>query len=110
KKATVAQRVGAQSSSFPASPCLCGELQPSIRRLDVAEFDINALQLRVVLDRGEAVLASQAGLLVAAERHLDRGHVVVVEPAGPGLQPGDDPVAALQVAGKYTGGQPVFGG
>src|SRR6266478_3104950 len=72
---------------------------------DVAELDIDALQLRVVLDRGDAVLAADAGLLAAAERCLDRCDVVVVDPAYSRLEGGDNAVRTRQVAGEDPGGE-----
>src|SRR3546814_14466969 len=56
-----------------------------------------------------AVLPPDAGLLVAAERHFDRGDVVVVDPAGAGLQPGDDPVGAGDVGREDAGGEAELG-
>src|SRR3712207_5189592 len=81
----------------------------SVRRLDGAEIDVDALQLRVVLDRRLAVLAAEAGLLGAPEGQLDRGHVVVVDPAGAGLQPRDGAVAAREVLREDAGRQPEGG-
>lgn len=46
----------------------------------VGELDDDGLDLGVVVDAVGPVLAPHAGLLVAAERHLRREHVVVVHP------------------------------
>src|SRR5690606_32558244 len=39
----------------------------SVRRLDVSRLDIDGFELRIVVERGERVLAADAGLLEAAE-------------------------------------------
>ncbi len=59
-----------------------------------------------MLDGGTAVFAAEPGQLDAAERQFDRGDVVVVDPAGAGLQLGDDAVGARQIAREHAGGQP----
>src|SRR4029079_3752442 len=81
-----------------------------VRASDIAQFDIDTLQLCVVLDRGGAVLPTQTRPFVAAERHLDWGDAAVVDPAGAGLQTGDDPMAAGEIAGEHAGGQAEIGG
>src|SRR5687767_8971828 len=47
---------------------------PSVRCFDAAEIDVDALELRVVLDGGLAVLPAQARELGTPEGQLDRGH------------------------------------
>ena len=62
-----------------------------------------------MFDRGQPVFAPEAGGLVAAERKLDRGDVVLVDPARPRLQPRDHAMRARDVGGEDPGGQPEFG-
>lgn len=54
-------------------------------RLDLAQIGVDRLGLREVIDGLQPVLASDAGLLVAAERHLRRADIVVVDPDRSGL-------------------------
>src|SRR5690606_37894522 len=89
--------------------CWPADAAASVGRLHVTQLDVDALQLGVVFDGRVAVLAADAGLLVAAERHFDRRHVVVVDPAGAGLKPGHHPVRPGDVAGDHAGRQPEFG-
>ena len=85
------------------------ELLVAVGRIDVALGDIDALQLRVVLDRGSPVLAPESGQLDAAEGQLDRRHVVVVDPAGAGLQPRDDAMRAREIVGEDAGREAELG-
>ena len=72
--------------------------------------DVDRLHPAPVLERGAAVLAAEAGGLDAAEGRLDRGEVVGVDPGGAGVEPGDHPVGAGEVAGEDAGGEAVGGG
>src|SRR5215469_16761490 len=83
---------------------------PSVRRLDVAHGDVDALELRVMLDGGPPVLAAESRHLHAAERQLDGSHVVVVDPAGAGLQAGNHPVSAAEITGEDSGRQAKLAG
>ena len=47
------------------------------------EWDPDALFLQVTLERGPAVVAADAGLLVATKRHRRIKETVGVDPAGP---------------------------
>src|SRR5438128_1570396 len=88
---------------------MASPIQHSIWRLDIAEGDIDALELGVMLDSRARILAAEAGELVAAEGQLDRRDIVLVDPAGAGLELSDDPVAAGQVGGEDAGGKTVLG-
>ena len=52
----------------------------------------------------------EARHLHAAERQFDRRYVVVIDPAGAGLQARDHAVRASQIVGEYAGRQAEFGG
>ena len=77
-----------------------------VRRLDVAHLHVHALYLGVVVDGDQAVLPADPGLLVAAEGHLDRGDVVVVDPGGARLEPRHHPMGALDVRVKTPAARP----
>src|SRR6476660_3028666 len=66
--------------------CGAETLNASIRGLNRGQRHVDALELRIVLDRCFAVLAAEAGTLCPAEGQLDRRHVVVVDPAGAGFE------------------------
>ncbi len=53
-----------------------------------------------------AVFVTEAGLLDATERHLDRRHIVIVDPADSGLKTRRNTMSARQIAGEYAGSQP----
>src|SRR6266446_6360716 len=80
-----------------------------IRGLDVLHGDVDALELRVVLDCGTAVLAPETRGLVAAEGQFNGRHVVVVDPAGASLELRDDAVRTRQVGGENSGRQSELG-
>src|SRR5699024_2336951 len=82
-------------------------LRGSEGRVDVAGFHVDAFQLGVVVDGDGAVLAADAGLLVAAHRHFHRAFVVGVDPADAGLQLRHHAMPAGQVTGEHTSGQAV---
>ncbi len=82
---------------------------PSVGADHVACLDIDRFQLGVVVERGERVLAADAGLLEAAEGDFDRREIVVVDPAGAGLQVSDDAMRPRQVAGEDAGGEAELG-
>ena len=58
-----------------------------------------------MLQRRHAVLVADAGFARAAKGHLDRRHVVVVDPAKPRLEPRGDAVRTREVAREDAGGQ-----
>src|ERR1700693_591935 len=78
---------------------------PSVRRCDIANRDVDALDLGVVFDRGAAVLTTETRKLDATERQLDRGDVVLVDPTGAGLEAGDDAVRARELTREYARGK-----
>ena len=69
---------------------------------------MHALRLEVELDRLEPELATEAGLLVAAERNARERRVRHVDPDGAGLDPRGDAMAASGVAGPDAGHEPVL--
>src|SRR6184192_3933486 len=69
--------------------------------------DRHALQLRVVMQGLQALLASDAALLVAAEGGLDAARHPLVHVDLPRLEPGGHAVGAGQVARPDAGGEAV---
>src|SRR5207249_4867176 len=69
--------------------------------------DRHALQLRVVMEGLESLLAPDAALLVAAEGGLDAARHPLVHVDLPGLEAGGHAMGAGQVARPDTGGEPV---
>src|SRR5438105_465146 len=69
--------------------------------------DRHALQLRVMMQGFQALLASDAALLVAAEGGLDPARHPLVHVDLPGLEPRCDAVGAGQIAGPDAGREPV---
>src|SRR5689334_10430741 len=63
-----------------------------------------------MLDCGAPVLASEPRHLHAAERHLDWGDVVMVEPAGAGLKSRNHPMTPREVVGEHARRKTVLGG
>src|SRR5882672_5970678 len=101
-------RQAAQASRlFSAKSMPCEDYL--IRGLDVLHGDVDALELRVVLDCGTAVLAPETRGLVAAEGQFNGRHVVVVDPAGASLELRDDAVRTRQVGGENSGRQSELG-
>src|SRR5207248_5135039 len=83
-------------------------LQPErIERLR-ARRDEDALRLEVELERLEAELAAEAGLLVAAERDPREGRVRHVHAHGAGLDARREPQAARGIARPDRRHQPVL--
>src|SRR5262249_16007463 len=62
-----------------------------------------------MLDRRAAIFPSEPRHLDAAERQLDRGDVVVVDPARSGLQLRTHALRGPEVIGEYAGGEPELG-
>src|SRR5258708_19331171 len=95
---------GGRRQTALASSMSSGKSMPCkaylIRSLDILQGDVDALELRVVLDCGTAVLAPETRGLVAAEGQFNGRHVVVVDPAGASLELRDAAVRTRQVGGQ----------
>src|SRR3954451_2628018 len=73
----------------------------------VAELAPDALRLQELVHGLDAVLASEAARLDAAERRVERERPVDVDPDGAGLQPARHPVRALELVRPDACGEPV---
>src|SRR5690242_20238147 len=69
-----------------------------------AQVEPRRLQLRVAVDRVEALVAAEAGLLVAPERHGDVGRIEGVDPDDAGPDCPRQAMRAVDVARPDSGG------
>src|SRR4029077_19543726 len=76
-------------------------------RLFAAEIEPGRLELRVTVERVEALVAPEAGLLVATERHRDVGGVEGVDVDDAGTDPTRQAMGSIDVARPQPGGQAV---
>jgi hypothetical protein len=63
--------------------------------LKFTHLNLDGLHLGVAVQRHHAVFAANAGVLVAANRHLRRGFTPGVDPADPGFQLMNQAVGAV---------------
>ena len=78
-----------------------------MRRHSPEQVEPGRLELRVAVERGEPLVAPEAGLLVATERHRDVGRIERVDPDDAGPDPAREPVGPVHVARPDPGRQPV---
>src|SRR3954463_10836229 len=78
-------------------------------RLECPQLDLDGLEPRVVFERAGAVLAADARLLVAADRHFSRGLTPTIDPADAGFQLVDHPVRGAEAFGYQASGKAVRG-
>src|SRR5690606_30061250 len=74
----------------------------------ISQVDPGRLDLGVLVERVQRLVATVAGLLVAAEGGGHVAAVPVVDPDAAGAQAAGDAVGAGQVGGPHAGGQAVF--
>lgn len=83
--------------------------QTRLTKESITQTNADSLGLSVVSQSVLAELAADAGLLVAAERHLVVQGVVGVDPDGAGAQGVGDLDGGVEVLGVHGGGQAVGG-
>ncbi len=64
--------------------------------LEFTHLNLDGLHLGVTLQRHDAILAANAGVLIAANRHLRRGFTPAVDPADAGFQLVDKTVGTVE--------------
>src|SRR3954469_24629755 len=79
-------------------------------RLECPQLDLDGLDPRVMFERAGAVLAADARLLVAADRHFRRRFTPTVDPADAGFQLVDHPVRGAEALGHDARRKAVGGG
>src|SRR6185437_14517024 len=92
------------------STCSCAAaLRMSCRSSALLDGHAHRLELGVHLDAGAALLAAEAGLLVAAEGHAGIDHGMAIHPHRAGLDLRYQPLYRAQVVRPDAGGQAVGG-
>src|SRR5579864_7797736 len=84
-------------------------MAPSSRRPGSALEQADYPRLHVALEAERGVVASDSGLLNAAERHVGGRGAVVIDPHGTRFEPAGDRRGALYVAAPDRGRESVAG-
>src|SRR3954468_13564257 len=71
-------------------------------RLECPQLDLDGLEPGIVFERAGAVLAADARLLVAADRHLRRGLAPTVDPADASFELVDHPMRGAEAFGSQA--------